>query len=390
MTALNVDLLQCLINGYCVTRELPVDIINIIKLYLSYSLDINTFLLCHRNLSLHSVIEPDKQYTMDIHHYSSNQNKTIHWTSQKQAPTNFKLDTSHITNQTFLPPILQPFFKNENYQNICSSNKWSLMFQIQKYHSFQQQDKAWNHIQSLNGSSCYLTAIHPYFMSNGSCKAFNFILPSFPFDYKHPEDDVSFIYSRINKTLYAADHHNIYTLNLKTQMNMDWQTVANGLIYKNMTNRSLCMVDQDRFIAVIGGIEQTYRSKRSNYAELYALNCGLSIKLKDMNCPRRDALSVYNQVYHEIIVCNSTGVACLERYDINKDEWIKMYNHGGEEILDVNEIIIDETNPKIIKAFTFHYHNFQLCTIDRRSKNSVAFEFSNPLYFSGDISIVRF
>ena len=363
-----VDLVESLINGYCVEWTLPMDVVNLIKLYLSYGPYITTFLLYGQNLALYSVTEPNKQYSINIHQYQHfMMSNKLHW-SVDHSPTIF-ITPSHITNTTSLPPMIQPFFKNTtHFPNIWSSNTWSLIFQIQKYTPPQPLD----FLNSFYGASCYLTAIHPHFMTNQSCQAYKFMLPPFPFNHIKHQQALSIIYSKINKTLYGTIDDKICSLDFNDELNVIWKCNSKALLSK-MTDRSLCMVDKDRFIAVIDG-----HGHELNHAELYAVNCGISIKLKKMNHTYTNAVSIYNDMNHEIVVCSSYGKSYLERYDINKDEWILVNNVN--KIRNAKEIMIDEhDNPNIIKIVTsngkldgYKKELFEVYTLDTRSKDNVS------------------
>ena len=91
---------------------------------------------------------------------------------------------------------------------------------------------------------------------------------------------------------------------------------------------SVCMVDNDRFISILGGIKHTvgYRKQTLDTtplhaAELYALNCKKSIKIKNMIRARKNAHSFYHKEKHQIFISGECKMNGMECYDINKDKW---------------------------------------------------------------------
>eukprot|EP01083_Nonionella_stella_P180017 640824_1 len=71
---------------------------------------------------------------------------------------------------------------------------------------------------------------------------------------------------------------------------------------KKRFNTTACMVDHDRYIAILGGDELGYASTD---AELYAVNCAKSVMLKQMVIPKDYALCVYHETFHRIIVADT-------------------------------------------------------------------------------------
>ena len=88
-----------------------------------------------------------------------------------------------------------------------------------------------------------------------------------------------------------------------------------------------CMVDKDRFIAILGGSNDagfySYGDECSNKAQLYALNSNKIISIKDtiFQTYGRSSKSLYHDNFHKIVVCDDRGR--IEWHDINQDKWIK-------------------------------------------------------------------
>ena len=389
--------LDILICGYCDHLILPKDIITLITSYYPTEFGYNLYLLSTHNLTLHKITSPYIKYDIKLNHYKFITNKYEKYTAH------FKSRPKCIINHTSLPPIIQSSESVDYAQNIRESTRWSLIFQAKRQ-------------QYLPAPSwLYLTAIHSYNMSDDTCMTYNFALPPITKENKYKYGQ-SMIYNETNTTLYATGSSNMYSLSFEDK-NYKWKRFKYPLRYKR-ANSALCMVDKDRFIAVIGGVKSDEERKRvwchrhpTKYAELLSLDCGISIKLKDMNRAKRNPLSIYNDKYHEIIVSDEGGYNnSLERYDLNKDEWISMMINDNYQdrfpLKDVIEMYIQQDNPNIINFLGIRQHelynptnpeDFVVYQLDSRNVaqgyheicSRSCYRMTNKLYFSDGVCCVR-
>ena len=307
-----------LINAFAEHLMIPKDIINMIKLYYSYGFNINTFLLSTIKRRLCNITTPNLQYQLQWDH-------------------NFYLGQSNlkpqcIVNHTSLPLFIQNAKPDYYTNSLWYSNNWSLLF------------------QTCSPSS--LTAIHSNSFNNNCYIALDFPLPELHITAS------SLIYNPTNKTLYAmylsVDSNIIYSLDCKQKLYplkpgwIQWEPARNRLCYKR-EHSSLCLIDKDRFIAVIGGSMQSYphyRLKTSKKVELFAVNCEVSVPLQDMNVAKAKGISRYNAKHHTIVTCGRARTDGMEIYDVNEDEWRMIVRELPFETL--IEMFIDDNNANIV------------------------------------------
>ena len=80
-------------------------------------------------------------------------------------------------------------------------------------------------------------------------------------------------------------------------------------------------------------------------ANLFAVNCGVSIPLRDLNRYMTNGYSKYNEKLHGIATCGNWEGDAMELYDINEDKWIVIKNGL---FCKVNGIFIGEDNPNLV------------------------------------------
>ena len=246
------------------------------------------------------------------------------------------------------------------------SSKWSLMFQFGQNKSNHNDND--NNPTIDNPETLYLSATHSEFLSYNdthrvidcplinydSFKMLQFRLPSMNKFRTYTQcRNVSMVYSRYNSILYmTTDFRNLYSLDLtKSDSMCGWNDNTKNLFYRR-TNMSLCLVDKDRFIAILGGTdEDEYLFETSKYAELYAINCDKSVALKEMNYGYgHDAVSIYHNKFHKIIIAENER---MEWHDINKDKWIVLSSNNGQDKGRIIDICVDDDNPNIVYITSF-------------------------------------
>eukprot|EP01084_Bolivina_argentea_P049467 90968_1 len=189
---------------------------------------------------------------------------------------------------------------------------------------------------------------------------------------------LSVTYDKYNNMIYAMNSQcsnnstSVYSLDLNTKIKgeFNWNEIKDGLLTIRH-NTSVCMVDKGRFIAVIGG-NSMHSYKILKNTELYAVNTQTSIRLKMLRVGSRNAASIYSDTFHQIIMGSSNS---FELYDINKDEWIHVFDRYWDRV-DSNRnsnIWISKFNPNIIffSGFRKSGRNFIVERYDLRQKKEL-------------------
>ena len=166
---------------------------------------------------------------------------------------------------------------------------------------------------------------------------------------------IDIVFSKTHRMLYGMAGDNIYGIDFNAKR-LKW-TQLDGTLIKWRARTGICMVDNDRFIARLGGFSCEPGADRA--AELYALNCHRSIKISDLCKPRRWPFSTYSNKFHKIIVGGSKHG--IEWYDINKDCWnIITENIEMKRLRDMH---ISPINPNVIILIGYTYESFIDTTI---------------------------
>lgn len=255
---------------------------------------------------------------------------------QSQWPLHVKYQKKYIAHECELSFRMKQRIKKNDAYSLFLSNKWSLIFRF--------------------GLVSNITCIHPHFYGENEPKynIYNIGFPRAP-NCKYSSYS-SAIYNPSESILYHFDNDGIYSLDFGASyenifaMDFDqkewgwkvWKNKAN-LKIKFENTASHCMVDNDRFIAVINA------NNKKSY--LFAMNeTKLSISIADC-C--RDGLyrkSMYHNKLHKII---TIGNDSFEWYDINKDKSMifakhQSYNGDGNCKGYVENIWYSPFNPNII------------------------------------------
>eukprot|EP01084_Bolivina_argentea_P194979 334605_1 len=380
--------LELLLSGYSQQLNifLPLDILKLVALYYqSPEFDINIFSLCCSSLKILNLCTQQEKDTI-IHYndcgcfeYLTNSHCIA---NQIQLPSFIQTVQNTINSYSFFSQYLQkqkvPLIELIP-DHLLSSNKWSIIFRIGS---------------SLNKCDSYFTAFHRSSIkritqdkvNDWIMEGYNFKLPSFP---THNTAEFgqfpSLIYNKSDDILYGMNVYNtennhktqgVFSLkcNVKNTENWKWEN-QNVLLNFSRYETSLCMVDNDRFIAILGGCDANYNAV--SCAELYAINCRKSIPLPNMSlgCSRQ-IKSVYHKQFHRIIAADINHG--LEWYDINKDIWITIadcyvssmdgyqklvnwYGHNYKKFSSFRDIFIPTNDPNCI------------CIVGSRETNSDEF-----------------
>ena len=428
--------LIALITGLCLNADhklfLPMDIIYTIIKYIAHLLDINMHII-----GIHYRDAASDYQHISVHHISLNSHqvypiKPIQPIQSHSPPLPRLFPNCHpkvTPNQhCFIPNKSLPYHCYQQLCNIESSNlhsfsdlninivdgkktipnqNWTFVANIGgtinqnhyikgdtsilSYFTSTQSDGHYVLDEPVN--TCSLTAIHPFLDKT----AISIPLPNIPTKFTNP----NVIYSQIHNKLYIMNHQQamhgktIYALDMSSRSRSgtntnsdwkwkwDWQLVSDKLKFKRK-NTSLCMVDGDRYIAILGGEMHDY--EYCNHAELYSLQTDTSIALANMIGRAANGSSIYHPKLHKII-CFGRGNHwehnCIEIYDINKDKWERVGSSWEKKIGDshftlwsrkikqrqaLQMIHISPSNPNILfcladdKALLTHITRFDLRT----------------------------
>ena len=313
-----LELLLTVLSG---RMRIPYDIIKLIKIFSNFPLLWNTYLL-----SLH------QQKLFDIESESKGEYQPILNQIQFGFDIPFIITPNCLFSQCDLPNYVQEELKFCQIE-FPKSQKWSLLFQFGRYKHTKNivtpdayRVAEQNVTEYTSNSTCYLTAMHCDGINhiNNTINMHQFKLPLIE-EYEYNTDFFPScgIYSNHNQSFYVTTEcgERLFQLDLKKPpTRCHWKNLSNKLLYKR-EGTAMCMVDNDRFISIIGGGSDENQPK-SKHVELFALNCNVSIKLSDTNeAHGAAASSLYHKKYHKIILCGSEN---MELYDINKDKWVNL------------------------------------------------------------------
>ena len=166
----------------------------------------------------------------------------------------------------------------------------------------------------------------------------------------------SAVYNQQNQSLYYFYKNAIHSLDFSKKFCVDWEIWRNNLDFMIQDSASYCMVDRDRFIAVINA------NKRKSY--LFAMNeTKLSIQIGDCCSDGFHRRSIYHDIYHKII---TAGHKEFEWYDINKDQSM-IFSRYSKKIAHPENIWYSPFNPNILYcATTSSYYDY-----DKKGENTV-------------------
>eukprot|EP01084_Bolivina_argentea_P159892 278490_1 len=341
MSSSRVSRIELLISGYSNEVLLvPTDIIREIKRYY-HTFCIDTFLLCSKNMKMYN-ISSSKRYRADIK-----------WIGHR-----ITINPQHIASYIQLPKYITHNNAKWNIPNEqLLSNNWCMMFQVghdSKYPSYASTDEGIikQIARKASNDTVNLTIMNKQSISGNKCiGGYKFDLPLFP-DY-HMYAAPSIVYNKSQKMLFAMNidtdiakcKNVIDALNLN-QTNLKWKRFAMNLTYQRYAT-SVCMVDNDRFISIVGGMDNTGNNHYETLetAELYALNCKKSIALKNMNKKKSASSSIYHNLYHKIIVAGEKDHHGMEWFDINKDKWVTIMNTLP---INLNNMFISNEDPNLV------------------------------------------
>ena len=233
-----------------------------------------------------------------------------------------------------------------------SSLEWNLIFRFGQYQS---------HITAFHPSISYTqdnlcgdNVVHNTYNSSPlSYIGYNLKIPNLPHSNSRNNNKMqrksSVVYNKTQQKLYAfvPEMNGIFTLDLEEEIidydiDMHWNkwNTFTGAGAKSAAGMSSCMVDNDRFCALIN-----VHNERKSY--LYAMNeTKLCIPLADCQEWRKNTMSMYHEFYHRII---TIGDGSAEYYDINKDKSMVFSRFEWEN---VNNVYYSPFNPNILYGTT--------------------------------------
>ena len=154
--------------------------------------------------------------------------------------------------------------------------------------------------------------------------------------------------------------NNVYCVKFD-DIDFKWKQI--GCLLNKRSNTSLCMVDNDRFIAILGGT-------LPKCAELYALNCNKSIRIRNMIQPMEYTKSIYHDKFHKIIVADRYNKG-IQLYDINKDKWDIIQLQENMDDNYINDIFICNENPNYLYMIGNKYNHCFVDKVDLRMKQFI-------------------
>lgn len=310
---------QLLITGYSNQLKMkiliPSDILNVITTFYGvFGLEID------RNL-VHQINVTRNPKRLRLYNLFSNQCNEIEIENMFSTPDWLQIDEFndwYSINSNVLPPNLRQIINDDNEDRInLNNNDWKLIIADHKY---------------LIG------------IPDNRDKAYAFVLP-----YRFQANGILHsLYDETRNRLYAIGSYPwttvnsiLYGLNLNHSQGYNKWTSVGLSIHKigiKTKNCGVCMVDNDRFIAMID----------SQISELYALNCHESIRISAPNqSPSiyNKANCVYHNKYHRIIYGNNSGI---QWYDINKDKWMLIMDKYQSQTLKMCNIWISNINKNLL------------------------------------------
>lgn len=180
------------------------------------------------------------------------------------------------------------------------------------------------------------------------------------------------IYNKTKNILYDitlfnvnnTKKHGIFALDFNDCSGYDqwkWEYLKGEYLKYPRVATGSCMIDNDRFIGIMGGAHFGDGQQKRFYKEfeLFALNCHKVIQLKSMLNRRLKPCSIYHNKFHKVIVGGGGNifgggqeeiVKGIEIYDINKDYWFQQTMVGLMTIGNVGmyDMKISKINPNII------------------------------------------
>eukprot|EP01083_Nonionella_stella_P040475 109840_1 len=280
--------------------------------------------------------------------------------------------SKHIPKRVNVKEMVTNIHSNVTVDQHCYLNNGSLPNPCyQTLHSSLHSNRNWKMIAHIGGTYndakikqhavnyCSLTAIDASYT-----QALNFPLPPLPSILSHP----AAVYSSVHHKIYVMNHqqanagktiHELDMLPDKSPTKWDWKLCSTNLTLKRK-NTSICLVDKDRYIAIMGGQSHAYLDDVKS-TELFSFRNDKSILLADMCLNRKNAASVYHDMFHKIIVVGGTNRPQsyqLEVYDINKDRWTMLYRtpHTGSMMTwgnSTQQVLISPANPNVLMCFLY-------------------------------------
>ncbi len=349
-----------MIDGYAkefTNKRISVDIIELISIYYG-KLYQKAFIMVMQQHSRSSKI----MKLLDI--YSKTEYPiNLYFTSKQNGfgqLNNYK-QTNTISHQCALPTAIKLICK-EKYGNkitsdvLFSSDRWNLIFRM--------------------GPIMNVTALHPQFCQNQwsmSMSSTETEFKYFGYNLNLPTPKIysasQCVYSQKDQKLYKPEGAVIRLLDLSKKHNKisDWKWE----IWKDHIDicpqihmgASFCMVDNDRFMAIMNA------NGKKSY--LFAMNdTKLGIPLADACENRWKSQSIYHKMHHKII---TVGGSNAEWYDLNKNKAMIIARYK-DKYLNINNVWYSPFDPNVLYStadcsYGYYSHTQGMClvAIDLRS-----------------------
>jgi len=331
---------ELLISAASSRMPIPTKVILLIKrYYTSMVLPINMYIAYNYTSSVHEM------QLYNVVHDTTETFKTYNYSTSFQHNDGAKCSIYHAA----LPLSLQKQCARDGTNHLSTaqtrSQRWSMVATIGK-------------ISELFAFPFSITADESAIYG-----VYKFKLPPFPkqlqpstVTFNHSTNTLYAMNAFKSSNYFQSESHTVYKLNFFSKR-PEWE-LASGSI-KSRHNTTSCMVDHDRCIAIFGGDSF---GLSSTTAEIYALNSGKAVMLKDMQFERDEALSVYHPHYHRLIVADTwkekqryypeesrsywSTQRHIEWYDINKNEWTLLRH--DVDMHRVGHVLIPEMQPHLV------------------------------------------
>ena len=311
--------LRVLIDGYSKTtqirRYISRDIIELIAIFYGFLLLkklILTARFCirERNWEVDDLkvedISTTKTYTV-----SMNSRSIIPDATQRSTHSDIisQMQEKSVAYKCKLPYQLIQKYGDMGYttSSILESNEWILLFQ-----DFSDSDLL------IRSSVSQIVAVHPQFHDHDSFRAIQHSIPKPPTEGPYSKSRV--IYNKTAEKMFKFERNLLYSLDLSKLASNKWIKWKSNINPIVEDGASFCMVDNDRFMAVIN------QNKRQSY--LYSMDDNkLCIRLKDACAQRWMNISMYHDINHKIITAGCGGIEC---YDFNKDKCMMLKTYYND------------------------------------------------------------
>ena len=325
-----------------IKKALSEDVIKLIILYHGKS----TLIVCIKPdwhpYKILSIVALDSNQCYNTHLHITSDNNPLA-PDQYQAAnfsTPYPILQKIISQKSSLPNYVKSAIKGcyENKSEYCSdsllsSNNWGLMFKFGE-------------------ETSNIVALHPQFC-NYRTNTYQGYSVLFPNTYRGQQaGSMKAVYNSYDHVLYHFHEKQVYSLDLNMSPFKNWKKWKDNTGFEVTHSASCCMVDNNRFIAVIGA------NNIKSY--ILALNeTKLAVPIADCCQIGWYRKSMYHDKLHKII---TVGDKSLEWYDFNKDKSLVIKSCWEDDLLEgyPENIWYSSYNPRVLycaaKMFNDDYY----------------------------------